>query len=105
VAAVDGVRTVLPAHGLLFDDLRGRVEAIIEHHDERLDVLRGIAGELGTATVRDYSHRLFQERSWGPMTESETYAHLEHLRLAGEMSADRDRDGRSRYTPVDTNPE
>jgi hypothetical protein len=26
---------------------------------------------------------LFRERSWGPMAESETYAHLEHLRLTG----------------------
>jgi glyoxylase-like metal-dependent hydrolase (beta-lactamase superfamily II) len=105
VAAVEGVRTVLPAHGLPFHDLRGRVEAIVEHHEERLDVLRGIARDLGTATVRDYSHRLFQERSWGPMAESETYAHLEHLRLAGEMSAELDPDGRSRYRPVDTKSE
>jgi len=27
--------------------------------------------------------RLFKERSWGGMAESETYAHLEHLRLMG----------------------
>ena len=28
--------------------------------------------------------RLFPERSWGMMAESETFAHLEHLRLAGD---------------------
>ena len=28
---------------------------------------------------------LFRERSWGEMAESETYAHLEHLRELGEM--------------------
>ena len=31
---------------------------------------------------------LFQERSWGSMAESETYAHLEHLRLTGEAAVD-----------------
>jgi hypothetical protein len=34
--------------------------------------------------VMEYSHHLFQERSWGAMAESETYAHLEHLRLNGD---------------------
>jgi glyoxylase-like metal-dependent hydrolase (beta-lactamase superfamily II) len=99
VAAIEGVTTVLPAHGLPFEDLPGRVAAIIAHHDERLDLLRAIAADLGRAGVRDYSHRLFQERSWGPMAESETYAHLEHLWLAGEMERDRDADGRLRYAP------
>ena len=27
---------------------------------------------------------LFKERSWGDMAASETYAHLEHLRILGE---------------------
>ena len=35
---------------------------------------------------------LFKERSWGDMAESETFAHLEHLRLGGEATAS-DRDG------------
>ena len=99
VARIDGVRTVLPAHGLPFHDLEGRVEDIIEHHDRRLDVLRGIADSLGEATVRDYSHQLFRERSWGPMAESETYAHLEHLRTTGEVVSRRDDDGRVLYRP------
>ena len=30
---------------------------------------------------------LFSERAWGSMAESETYAHLEHLRLAGQAAA------------------
>lgn len=39
---------------------------------------------------------LFQERSWGPMAESETYAHLEHLRLIGEATVD-ERGAQLRY--------
>lgn len=100
VAAIDGVRTVLPAHGLPFADLPGRVEAIIEHHEDRLETLWGIAGELGPAEVRSYSQRLFRERSWGPMAESETYAHLEHLRREGRMDATRDERGVVRYRPI-----
>lgn len=100
VAAIDGVTTVLPAHGLPFDDLAGRVDAIIEHHQDRLRVLSGIADELGEAEVRDYSRRLFRERSWGPMAESETYAHLEHLRRDGRVAAARGEDGMVRYAPV-----
>jgi glyoxylase-like metal-dependent hydrolase (beta-lactamase superfamily II) len=100
VAAIDGVTQVLPAHGLPFTDLSGRVDAIIEHHEERLALLLGIADDLGDADVTSYSHRLFRERSWGPMAESETYAHLEHLRLQGRMATRRDDAGQLRYRPV-----
>jgi hypothetical protein len=79
------VRHVLPAHGHPFTDLVGRVGDIRRHHDERLDRLRGFMEELGPATVVDLSHRLFRPQVWGSMAESETYAHLEHLRLAGEV--------------------
>jgi hypothetical protein len=74
---------VLPAHGHPFDDLPGRVKAIIAHHEERLSRLQTISADLGWASVIDISHELFAQRSWGRMAESETYAHLEHLRLQG----------------------
>jgi glyoxylase-like metal-dependent hydrolase (beta-lactamase superfamily II) len=81
---LDGVKHVLPAHGHPFTDLDGRVEDIRRHHEDRLQTLREASAELGAASVEDLSHRLFRPRVWGPMAESETYAHLEHLRLAGE---------------------
>lgn len=87
VSALDGVRQVLPAHGHPFTDLAGRAAAIRAHHDERLQTLRDAAAELGTATVEELSQRLFHPRSWGRMAESETYAHLEHLRINGEAEA------------------
>jgi glyoxylase-like metal-dependent hydrolase (beta-lactamase superfamily II) len=83
VAVLDGVSTVLPAHGHPFADVAGRAQAIKDHHAERLDQLEKIAEELGESDVISFSHQLFQERSWGAMAESETYAHLEHLRIAG----------------------
>lgn len=85
VARVEPVSRVLPAHGHPFDDLRGRAEEIAAHHRGRLERLKAGATELGRAgSVAELSRFLFPRRSWGPMAESETYAHLEHLRLAGE---------------------
>jgi len=90
VAALDGVRLALPAHGHPFTDLAGRAKAIRVHHEERLAELRAAAGQLGSATVEELSHHLFKPRSWGPMAESETYAHLEHLRATGEAASRRE---------------
>jgi glyoxylase-like metal-dependent hydrolase (beta-lactamase superfamily II) len=78
------VDLVLPAHGLEFADLAGRAQAIRHHHEERLQKLRDASAELGWATVPQYSTHLFPPRSLGQMADSETYAHLEHLRLTGE---------------------
>jgi glyoxylase-like metal-dependent hydrolase (beta-lactamase superfamily II) len=85
VAALPGVSLALPAHGHPFTDVPGRVDAIKRHHAERIDTLVSAAAELGTATVEELSHRLFRPQSWGQMAESETYAHLEHLRQIGRV--------------------
>ncbi len=76
---LDGVRNVLPAHGHPFTDLAARTKAIRHHHEERLDHLRQIVDANDECDVIEASHELFQDRSWGAMAESETYAHLEHL--------------------------
>jgi glyoxylase-like metal-dependent hydrolase (beta-lactamase superfamily II) len=84
VAEVAGVANVLPAHGHPFSDLRARTSAIKRHHDERLARVIEISSNLGRpAPVRDFTEQLFHQRSWGSMADSETYAHLEHLRLLG----------------------
>jgi glyoxylase-like metal-dependent hydrolase (beta-lactamase superfamily II) len=85
VAALEGVRIVLPAHGHPFTDLTGRAASIRKHHEERLERLRMASIELGRpATVQELSTHLFSPRAQGAMADSETYAHLEHLRLAGQ---------------------
>jgi glyoxylase-like metal-dependent hydrolase (beta-lactamase superfamily II) len=100
VAALEGVGLVLPAHGNPFEDLPGRAKEIRQHHEERLDTLREAGAELGTGTVEQYMQRLFQPRSWGQMAESETYAHLEHLKASGEAES-RMEHGQLRYALVE----
>ena len=82
VAAIEGITKVLPAHGHPFGDLAGRCEAIKDHHTVRLQQLVDVAPEAGWAPVTRWSEFLFSERSRGQMADSETQAHLEHLRLA-----------------------
>lgn len=84
VGELDEVTTVLPAHGFEFHDLAARALAIRDHHEGRLELLRQASAELGWGTVPQYSTYLFPPRSLGQMADSETYAHLEHLRLTGE---------------------
>ena len=98
VAAIAGIRTVLPAHGHPFASLSERSEAIKQHHHERLAEVKAIGRELGSATVEEFSRRLFDERHWGWMAESETFAHLEHLRHAGDAECRSQRDGTLLYT-------
>ena len=98
VAELAGVAQVLPAHGHPFTDLPARTEAIKRHHHERLEKLRAISRDFGgPASVAEFSRRLFQPRSWGAMAESETYAHLEHLRVARAAERREDADGRLLY--------
>ena len=97
VGAFEGVEVCLPAHGHPFADLRGRTASICRHHVERLDVLRAAASALGSAPVEAYMKELFAERSWGDMAASETFAHLEHLRVIGEADSRRGHDGLLRY--------
>jgi glyoxylase-like metal-dependent hydrolase (beta-lactamase superfamily II) len=84
VAQLPEVELALPAHGDPFIDVPGRVAAIKTHHEERLDRLRAIGAAIGLAPVAEFSRHLFRADHQGLMADSETYAHLEHLRLAGE---------------------
>jgi glyoxylase-like metal-dependent hydrolase (beta-lactamase superfamily II) len=81
------VRVSLPAHGKPFEKLADRCDQIKLHHEQRLTKLRDVAADLDRpTTVMDFSKHLFSPRAQGAMADSETYAHLEHLRLAGEFA-------------------
>ncbi len=97
IEELSGVKQVLPAHGHPFTALGARAKGIARHHRERLERLVAIGRGLGRASVEAYSRELFRERSWGPMAESETYAHLEHLRLQGRAEQSSEASGRLLY--------
>ena len=63
------------------------------------DIIREALPELPNGTVDEFMRVLFRERSWGEMAESETYAHLEHLRESGELAKHFD-GGLAHYTLV-----
>lgn len=92
------VRVVLPAHGLEFHDLAGRAGDIIDHHHDRLSILTNAAAHAveNELTVPEYSQHLFKPHAWGTMADSETFAHLEHLRQTGKAEA-RPVNGELRY--------
>ena len=79
------VSIALPAHGHPFANLGERSLEIIEHHEERLETIRNAAQQLIDGSVTDYMRVLFSKRAWGDMAESETFAHLEHLKELGEL--------------------
>ncbi len=89
VAALPAATKVYPAHGCPFEGLADRVTAIVAHHDARLARLEVIASAIGAASVPAYTAELFPPRHQGLMAESETFAHLEHLRRRGALIAER----------------
>ena len=98
VAEISGIKMALPAHGHPFVDLKQRTREIKRHHHERLDKIRAISRAFGRpASVEEFSQQLFKPRSWGSMAQSETYAHLEHLRHAREAESHRDEQGMVLY--------
>jgi glyoxylase-like metal-dependent hydrolase (beta-lactamase superfamily II) len=80
-----GADLILPGHGPVFHDLDGRIEEIVVHHAERLDVMRAVLKD-GPKTPYAVSRIVFR----GAITVrqrcfalAETLAHLDHLVLQG----------------------
>lgn len=82
------VKHVLPAHGDPFEDLAGRVDEILAHHDARLDAVLAALGSRerdAYGVARDLFPRLrsaHEER----FALAETLAHLRHLELRGRVA-------------------
>lgn len=81
------VKRVLPAHGDPFDDLAGRVDEILAHHDARLDAVCAALGSRerdAYGVARDLFPRLrsaHEER----FALAETLAHLRYLERRGRV--------------------
>ncbi len=82
------VKRVLPAHGEPFDDLAGRIDQLLAHHDARLDAVLAALGSR-ERTGYDIARDLFpvlrsahEER----FALAETLAHLRRLERSGRAS-------------------
>ena len=76
---------VLPGHGPIFHDLEGRIEELLRHHEERLEVMRREI-EAGPKTPFDVSTAVFRETLTlyeRCFALAETVAHLDHLAVEG----------------------
>jgi len=76
---------VLPGHGPIFHDLDGRIEELLSHHEERLEVMYREL-EDGPKTPFEVSGAVFRETLTfyeQCFALAETLAHLDHLVLEG----------------------
>ena len=76
---------VLPGHGPVFYDLEGRIDELLRHHEERLEVMHREL-ESGPKTSFEVSGAVFRETLTfyeQCFALAETLAHLDHLVLEG----------------------
>jgi glyoxylase-like metal-dependent hydrolase (beta-lactamase superfamily II) len=89
-----GAQLVLPGHGPVFEDLAGRVDELVAHHDTRLAAcVAALAG--GPSTAHEVAGRLTWTRRERPFTDmdlfnrmlatTETITHMELLADRGEV--------------------
>lgn len=83
------VRRVLPAHGDPFDDLPGRVEALLAHHATRLDATFDalVGAERDAYSVCRTIFPVLRSAQDERFALAETLAHLRHLERQGRVTA------------------
>lgn len=86
------VDLVLPAHGVPFSDLHGRVMELIAHHEERLDEIYGLVADGFDDVVSISSHASWKYPNWHDwaldqkfFSMGETLAHLIYLVNEGKV--------------------
>lgn len=93
---------VLPAHGAPYRGIKARLNALVAHHEKRLNILRA-ATVARPVSAGDVIPRLFR-REIRPASLSfalgEALAHLNRLWHAGEFKRFRDHEGVWRYRAV-----
>ncbi len=80
---------VLPGHGEPFADLGGRVREILHHHDARLaqivELLKERPQHAADLTRQMFPGRRIENHEALRMAMAEILAHLEYLRLQGQI--------------------
>jgi glyoxylase-like metal-dependent hydrolase (beta-lactamase superfamily II) len=79
------VNLVLPGHGPVFHDLEGRIDELLHHHEQRLEVMQAEIKDR-PRTPFEVSGAVFRETLTlyeRCFALAETLAHLDHLALEG----------------------
>ena len=90
---------VLPSHGKPFRGLRTRIDALVRHHDERLEIARQACAQA-PCSAADLLPQLFRrelDAHQKTFALGESVAHLHVLRARGELQAHDDADGVRRF--------
>ena len=94
IAALGAARAIVGHHGPLMTEVTARAESLKHHHHERLDFLLGVVRQQP-----DHAYALARRMFTRPLNEAnlrfalaETLAHLEYLRLEGQLGRE-SRDG------------
>ncbi|ALS23694.1 MBL fold metallo-hydrolase [Paenibacillus naphthalenovorans] len=90
-AALD-ISLALPAHGKLIDNIPQRVSQLLEHHQQRLEQMRGLVRQGRTAyeVASDvFRHKELTPHQWR-FAMAETLAHLECLAFQGRLNKSQD---------------
>jgi glyoxylase-like metal-dependent hydrolase (beta-lactamase superfamily II) len=94
---------VLPGHGEPFNDLEGRVNEIIVHHEQRemeiLTLLDDRPQHAYQLAEQLFGHRLKNNEA-KRMAVAETLSHLEYLRIEGQVEQHQTTDGLILYAVV-----
>ncbi len=100
------VRLLLPAHRVLIEDPKKRIEELRAHHRERLDDILRILADKKPHTVAEVAARMhwdFRTRAFSEFPPNqqwfacgEAMAHLEHLRFLGRVEIS-EKDAAPRY--------
>lgn len=112
LSSLDSIRDldvdmVLPAHGDEFRGFRERIDELMEHHEERLDEIRGILGRGGGQTAYETASRMTWNlegafEKWLPfmrrLATTEALAHLELLVSRSEVRRETADGGVVRYS-------
>jgi glyoxylase-like metal-dependent hydrolase (beta-lactamase superfamily II) len=101
------VELVLPGHGPVFEDLAGRVDELLAHHDARLEASASAVAKPGQHYAADVAtHLLWTRHDWRfddldglnrLLAVGETVTHLEFLAEAGRLIRIEHADGSITY--------
>lgn len=94
---------VLPGHGDPFPDLARRTQEIIDHHQERLQLILSLLAprpqHAAAITAQLFQDRLKNDEA-RRMAVAEVLSHLEYLRYANQVTQQLANDGTIRYSVV-----